>query len=114
MKTTRLDLVLQAVLESICKDVIADNFEVTSSTAEIIYNTDVIGIVKYYVSINIISKGSYGDYNNPPEKEEVDVILESAVVDVIYSENGRELKNITDYLNKMLVKNEGKNLDYEL
>ncbi len=111
-KLNRLELLKESVLESIYKDVFESEETSIKGQAEIIHNGEIAGYVNYLVTQNVLAAGTPWSYDYPPTSDEVEFILESASVEMIYSVGGLELKNLTSAINKVLSNSEGKILNY--
>jgi len=112
MKT--LNKLKEIVLECIYNDVLyKDLYDVESITseAEIILNNEILGYVKYRVSIDTTTP-SLNSYYDTPDFAELSIIVEYAIVDTMYSNNNNKLVNVTNALNNILALREGKQLNY--
>lgn len=111
-KYKRLELLVDSILNSIFNNVIEKEETTISGEAEIIHNNEIVGYVNYIVYKNVLATGSDWSYDYPPTADEVEFKLDSASVKDVYGNTGKELVNITQLLNKLLVKEEGKTLNY--
>ncbi|MGV3698289.1 hypothetical protein [Flavobacterium sp.] len=113
-KVSRLQFLKECVLECI-ENRLRDDFDEDNTTidgeCDIIMNSEMIGVVKYQVYQNVLVPSSSGNYFDAPERPEVEFELLSSSVEMLYSNNGSEMPNITKALNEMLFKSEGKILN---
>ena len=110
MKTIqRLADVQHSVLQSIlnyCQEATED----VDQEIEINHFNEVIGNVKIKVSVNVLVSNYDSGY--PPTSDDVEMTLESAHVEMIYSSKDKELPNITKAINDFLYRNEGELLKF--
>ena len=95
---------IDIIFESIYNNVV--NYQETKATIPILYKNEEIGSLDYIVSINVLSEGRTWSYDSPPEREEIEIILESANVTSLINENGVELTNLKEAINRMLITKE--------
>ena len=101
-------------LESIFNDLMYKNLEETSivSEAEITFENEIYGYVKYSVSINDNSKHCIHSYDDVQDFAELNFTLNSAIVELMYSTNNTKLVNVTKALNEALLEKQFTNLSY--
>lgn len=111
-KHKRLELLVDSILQSIYNNVCESEETTITGEAEIIHKGEIAGYVKYVVYMKVLVAGTSWSYDYPPTADEVEFTLGSASVEMIYSVAGLELKNLTGLVNKMLINEEDKTLNY--
>lgn len=109
-QTKRLEIVLDAILQSIYNDVYENEDTEIVGSANIKYKDQFIGEVNYVVSQEVLQIGHTGSWEYPPDADDVEFKLESANVTEIFGKSDSELENVKNLLNEMLFKQEGKKL----
>jgi len=109
-QSKRLELVLDAVLESIYNDVYESEETEIIGQANIKYKDQFVGEVNYVVTQEVLVAGSKGSWEYPPEADEVEFRLQSAIVTEIYGKSDNVLPNVKQKLDTLLFKAEGKKL----
>ena len=91
---------INKIFSSIYKDAI--DYDTTNGTAVIMHKGVQIGSVDYKVSVQVLEIGSTGSYDIAPEREEIEMTLESAIVTEFYNSKGIELTNVKKKINSKL------------
>lgn len=109
MKTKLLENLKHCILISVEKDALNkvqeldEDFERFENTTEIFYNKESIGEVSYIAYKETFYKGRSYDYDTPPSYDEYNVEVHEIFNIKVWSENGNECKNISEFLNQELI-----------
>jgi len=103
--------ILKEIIDSICDSVISDcenSFDESttylSSSIEVIYKGEPIGIVRYSATQNVLEPSFLGDNDYPPHGYESEIIVDDCEIETITSQKGNELLNLKNKLNLILDK----------
>jgi len=108
----RLELLLENVLITINNACLKEDNYISTirETTDIIFNDNQSGEIKFVVSQTILG-GSAWSYDAEPDLGEVELTLDSAVVE-LYGNSGNRLTNVEKALNDLLQKKSGSILNF--